>query len=107
MAIMLLGSVVQLRGQRRQLCGRQRLARATEDCEEYRVHSEDLPRDVADGEVDIVQIAHSQFLGALIDFAEDLGQEGRQRVTIEVRGNTAGHHQAVRQDWKSTRLNSS
>jgi hypothetical protein len=37
----------------------------------------------------------------MLPTAEDLGQEGRQRVAIEVRGKTAGDHQAVRQGNQS------
>ena len=82
---------------RRQLRGRQRFARAAERGEEDRVHAEDLPGNVAHGEVDIVQFAHPQFFGALVDLAEDLGQKRGQRVAVEVGGETAGHHQPVRQ----------
>src|ERR1035438_6955329 len=84
MAIMLLGSVVQLRGQRRQLCGRQRLARATQDCEEYRVHSEDLPRDVADGEVGIVQIAPSDLVVSPANCAVGSGSPARPKTAKNI-----------------------
>src|SRR2546430_10852863 len=97
MAIDLLGFVIQLRGERRQLRRGQRRPRFAKSGKENRVHTENLPGNVADREIQIVQLAHSQFFGALADFAENLGQERRQCFAIEIRRQLARHHKPVRQ----------
>src|SRR5439155_3699155 len=103
MAITLLRFVIQLGSQRRQLCCGHRLARAAECGKENRVHTEDLPGQIADSEVEVVEFAHPQFLGSLAEFSENLGHKRRQSVAVQVRGEAAGYHQAVRQsDKRST-----
>src|SRR5258705_12909265 len=97
MAINLLGFVVQLGRQRHELGGGQGLTWATEGRKENCVHTENLPRNIPNGEVEVVQFAHPQLLSALADFAKYLRQEGSQSFAVQVRRELASHHQAVRQ----------
>ena len=76
------GVIAQLgRAHRRAPCARRHDA-ATVAGKEDRVDPEYFPRDVAHCEVEIVQIAHAQFFGALADLPENLREERRHGVGV-------------------------
>ena len=78
-------------------------ARAAERGEIDRVHAENFPRHVADGEIHVVQRTHAQFPRALAQPVENLRQKRGERVGVQIRRHLAGHSQTVLQRHERAR----
>ena len=78
----LIGFVLQFGSQRRQFGRGQWLALPPKRSEENCVYSNDFPRNVADPEIETVQLAHPQLFGGLAEFAKNLWHKSGQSISI-------------------------